>query len=33
MCYVTLTQIHTCISKSVLEIKLDLETTVRDKNN
>lgn len=33
MCYVTLTQIHTCVSKSVLEIKLDLETTVRDKNN
>lgn len=31
MCYVTLTQIHIRISKSVLEIKLDLETTVRDK--
>lgn len=31
MCYVTLTQ--TRISKSVLEIKLDLEITVRDKNN
>lgn len=31
MCYVILTQ--TRISKSVLEIKLDLEITVRDKNN